>query len=717
MSGSVGIDIGNANTVVAVARNRGIDVIVNEVSNRSTPSLVAFGPKNRFIGESAKTQEITNLKNTIGSLKRIVGRSLSDPEVQYEKQFIPGELVDINGTVGVKVWYQGEQTAFTATQLLAMYLSKIKAITQAEIQMPVTDVVLAVPGWYTDAQRRALIDAGHIASLNPVRLVNETTAAALSYGVFRTFPDGQTKNVVFVDIGHSSYNVSVVAFKQGELKVLASAYDIHFGGREFDRALTEFFAKQFKEKYNIDVHENLKAYSRVLTQTERLKKILSANATAPLNVESVMNDVDVSSVLNRSELEELVKPLLDRLVVPLETAIKESKLSFEEIDSVELIGGCTRVPAIKDTISKFVGKPLSFTLNQDEAIARGCAFVCASHSPTLRVRPYKFEDVNQYSVTFQWEPVEGEDLSELEVFPHGNVVPSTKIITLFRDDTFDIEARYTYPDTLPGAVNTWIGKWTIKGAKPTEKGEAPAVKIRLRTDHSGLVTIDSAYTAVEEIVDEPVEESKKEGEEGKESSQPPKSRPVKKWVRKDTLAIIHGTTALEQSVKQSLIEKENQMVEDDKHVADTEDRKNALEEYIYDMRGKIDDRYADFASDEEKSKFRTMLDAAEDWLYDEGEDATKSQYIAKYDELNAVGGVIKGRYLQAEQEKREAEQRKRDEEQRRIQEEKEAAAAAAFAAAQKEKAEKEGEGEGMQVDGEEPSVEEPAVDSEMKDVD
>ncbi|KAK9469761.1 heat shock protein 70 family, partial [Lipomyces arxii] len=677
MSGSVGIDIGNANTVVAVARNRGIDVIVNEVSNRSTPSLVAFGTKNRFIGESAKTQENTNFKNTIGSLKRILGRSASDPEVEYEKKFLASEIVDINGAVGVKVLYQGEPAVFTATQLVAMYLSKIKATTSNEIKMPVTDIVLSVPGWYSDVQRRAIIDAAHIASLNPVRLINENTAAAISYGVFRTFPEGQTKNVVFVDIGHSSYSVSVVAFKQGELKVLSSAYDVHFGGREFDFAITEFFAEQFKEKYKIDVHTNLKAYSRVLAQAERLKKILSANATAPFNIESVMNDVDVSSAMTRSELEDLVKPLLDKLVVPLETALKESKLPMDQIDSVELIGGSTRIPSIKETIANYFGKPLSFTLNQDEAIARGCAFVCASHSPTIRVRPYKFEDVNQYSVTFQWEPVEGEDLSSLEVFPTGNVIPSTKIITLFRDDTFEIEARYTNPETLPGTVNPWIGKWTIKGAKPTDKGDAPAVKIRLRTDHSGLVTIDSAYTAVEEIVEEPAEEVK----EGEEPKEPVKTKQVKKWVRKDTLSIIHGTTSIDQSIKLSLIEKENQMVEDDKHVADTEDRKNALEEYIYDMRGKIEDKYADFSSDEEKSQFRAMLDAAEDWLYDEGEDATKSAYVSKYAELDAVGGVIKGRYLKSEQEKRDAENRKREEEERRIREEKEAAAEAAAAAA------------------------------------
>lgn len=627
--------------------------------------------------------------------------------MQYEKRFIAGELVDVNGTVGVKVKYLGETATFSATQLVAMYLGKIKQITANEIKMPVTDVALSVPGWYTDAQRRAIIDASHIAGLNPVRLVNETTAAAISYGVFRTFPEGPAKNVVFVDIGHSSYNVSIVAFKQGELKVLASAYDPHFGGRDFDYALTEHFATEFKEKYKIDVHENLKGYSRVATQTERLKKILSANATAPLNIESVMNDIDVSSVLQRSELEELVQPLLARLVAPLEKAIAESKLALDDIDSVELIGGCTRVPSIKETISKFFGKQLSFTLNQDEAIARGCAFVCASHSPTLRVRPYKFEDVNQYSVTFQWEPVADEDLSELEVFPHGNAVPSTKIITLFRDTDFDLEARYTNSTELPGGVQPWIGKWTIKGAKRSEKGDAPAVKIRLRTDHSGLVTVDSAYTAEEVTVEEPIEE-KVEGEEKKEgeSPAPVKTRTVKKWVKRDTLAIVHATTALEESYKNVLIERENQMVEDDKHVADTEDRKNALEEYIYDMRGKIEDRYADFASEEEKAKLRTMLDDAEDWLYGDGEDASKAQYVAKFEELNAVGGVIKGRYLQAENEKKEAEQRKKDEEARKVEEAREAAAAAAFAAAQKEKAAKE-----------EPKKEESKEDEEMRDVD
>ncbi|KAK9470244.1 heat shock protein 70 family [Dipodascopsis tothii] len=679
MSGIVGVDIGNANTVIGVARNRGIDVIVNEVSNRSTPTLVAYGRQNRFIGEAAKTQEITNLKNTIGSIKRLLGRSFNDPEIAHEQKFLASKVVDVDGQAGVEVNFLGETTKFTATQVVASFLGKIKTITANEIKLPVSDVVLAVPTWYTDVQRRAMIDAAQIAGLNPLRLVNETTAAAVGYGVLRQFPDGASKNVVFVDIGHSSLTVLIGSFKHGELKVLATAFDSHFGGREFDYALTEFFADQFKEKYKIDIRENGKAYNRVVTAVEKMKKILSANAQAPINIESVMNDVDVSSMLTRSELEELVKPLLDRLIVPLEAALKESKLSKSDIDSIEMVGGCTRVPAIKSTIQEFFGKQLSFTLNQDEAIARGCAFVCATHSPTLRVRPYKYEDVNPFSVTFSWEPV-AEDMSELEVFPRSNPVPSTKIITLFRSTDFDLEARYTDPSALPGAINPWIGRWTVKGAKPTESGEEPAVKIRLRMDHSGLVTVDSAYTAEEVTVEEPIEEPK-EGEDAKNVP----TKKVKKWVKKDTLSIVHASTSIEQSAKLALIERENQMVEDDKLVADTEDRRNAVEEYIYDMRGKIEDKYAAFSSDEEKTKFRAMLDDAENWLYEDGEDANKAQYIAKYEELDAVGGVIRGRYLKAEQDKREAEQKKRDEEAARLKAEKEAreaAAAAALAAAQ-----------------------------------
>jgi heat shock protein len=658
MSTPFGIDFGNSTSVIGVARNRGIDVVVNEVSNRATPSLVGFGMKNRFLGEAAKSNEISNLKNTVGSLKRILGRRSDDPALEIERKFFTAELADVNGLAGVKVQFQGETKQFNSIQLTAMYLNKLKTQTINEIKSQVSDVVLAVPVWYSELQRRAAADAAIIAGLNPVRIVNDVTAAAVGYGVFKTdLPEDKPRNVAIVDVGHSSFTISIAAFKKGELKILATAYDKNFGGRDLDLAIAHHFAKVFQEKYKIDVTTNPKAFSRVLTQSERLKKILSANSAAPFNIESLMNDIDVSASMTRDELEEYLAPYLERLRTPIEKALKDAGMTADDLESVEVIGGTSRIPSVKEKLSDLLGKPLSFTLNQDEAIARGAAFICAIHSPTVRVRPFKFEDLNLHSVTFQWQSVEGEDLSELEVFPSPGWFPNTKVITLFRSADFDLEARYTHPETLENGTNPWIGKWTVKGVKPSENGEAVAVKIKLRQDPSGFYNVESAYTAEEVTVEEPIEEEKtesKEGESKEATPEPPKTRTVKKWVKKDILKIVHAHTGLDEATRASLFELESQLTADDKLVADTEDRKNTLEEYIYDIRGKIDDLYADFASEQEKATLREKADAAEEWLYGDGDDATKAQYIAKYEELASIGNVIRGRYLSKIEEERQA---------------------------------------------------------------
>lgn len=615
--------------------------------------MVGFGVKSRAIGESAKSQEISNLKNTVGSLKRILGLNASDPNLANEKKFFTAELTDVKGHAGAKVRYQGKQTQFSSVQLAAMYFNKIKTITQHEVKGGnISDVVIAVPAWYSDAQRRATVDAASIAGLKAVRVVNDVTAAAVGYGVFKTdLPEDKPKIVAFVDIGHSDYTVSIGAFKKGELKILGTAYDRNFGGRDVDFAIANHFAEQFVTKYKIDVRTNPKAFSRVLTQAEKLKKILSANSSAPFNIESVMNDIDVSGSMTRDELEEYLKPLVANVPGVIEKAIKIAKVSKDEIDSIEVVGGTTRIPCFKDSIAQTFGKALSFTLNQDEAIARGAAFICAIHSPTLRVRPFKFEDINLHSVTFSWQPVDGEDLNEIEVFPQYSTYPSTKVITLFRSSDFDIEARYTNPETLEKGVNPWVGKWTIKGVTPDANGESSAVKIKLRNDPSGLYVVESAWVSEEIEVEEQIPVEKKEGEEEEPE---PQYRTVKKWVKKADLKVVHGHLGIDEALKSDFLEQEGQMAAADKLVAETEDRKNALEEYIYEIRGKLDDEYAPFASEAEKEKLQKLLLAAEDWLYDDGDDASKAQYIAKYDELAAIGNVIKGRYQSKIEEERQA---------------------------------------------------------------
>lgn len=655
MSTPFGVDLGNHNTVIACARNRGIDIVVNEVSNRSTPSLIGFGVKNRFIGETGKNQQTSNLKNTVENIKRILGLNHNDPDFEVEKKFFSCPLVENEeGGISARIRYLGKEQEFTTTQLAAMYINKIKDITQKETKGNIVDICLSVPVWYTEKQRRAAYDACKIAGLNPVRIVNEVTAAAVGYGVFKAndLPEDNAKKVAFVDIGHSSYQISIAAVKRGELKILGSAYDKHFGGRDFDYAIANYFADEFKDKYKIDIKSNPKAFYRVISAAEKLKKVLSANTQAPFNVESLMNDIDVSSSMTREQLEELVAPLLKRLHIPIEVALKDAGLKASDLDSVELIGGCTRVPILKTKLTEIFGTQLSFTLNQDEAIVRGNAFICAMHSPTLRVRPFKFEDFNPYTVSYFWDK-EDEDEDHLEVFPRGGSFPSTKIITLFRHGDFQIEAKYTKPEELPVGTETLIAKWNIKGVVPSKGESSIACKLKLRNDPSGFYTIESAHTVEEKIVKELVEKESKEGEEANEDEEP-EYKEVKKLVKKDDLKIECVCASLPSAVRQSLVEKENAMVMEDKLVADTEDRKNALEEYIYDLRGKLEDKYKDFASPEEKAKLSEMLMKTEDWLYDEGYDSTKAKYIAKYEELASIGNVIRGRYLAKEEEKKQA---------------------------------------------------------------
>ncbi|KAG7288023.1 Heat shock protein hsp88 [Staphylotrichum longicolle] len=723
----VGVDFGSLNTVVAVARNRGVDVITNEVSNRATPSLVGFGPKSRYLGEPAKTQEISNLKNTVGCLKRLVGRSFNDPDIQIEQKYISAPLVDMNGQVGAEVSYLGQKERFTAIQLVAMFLSKIKQTTASELKLPVSDLVMSVPAWFTDSQRRALIDAAEIAGLKLLRLINDTTAAALGYGITKLdlpAADETPRRVAFVDVGYSDYSCSIVEFKKGELAVKGNACDRHFGGRDFDRALVEHLQKEFLGKYKIDIFSNPKATTRVYAAAEKLKKVLSANQQAPLNIESLMNDIDVRAMITRQEFEAMIEPMLSRVDTVLEQALAESKLSKEDIDIVEVVGGGSRVPAIKERIQAFFGKTLSFTLNLDEAIARGCAFSCAILSPVFKVRDFAVQDVISYPIEFAWEKdadIPDEDTS-LTVFNKGNVMPSTKILTFYRKQPFDLEARYAKPEGLPGKVSPFIGRFSVKGVKATGGPEDFMIcKLKARVNIHGVLNVESGYYVEDQEVEEEIKEENGDadvsilmqtghsplsmvteevgvggpdgtsdrapkrrkietpasgGPEPKscedetgielttESSQKamdtdakdekPKTRKVKKQVRKGELPIVSATQTLEAAAKNQATEREAAMVMEDKLVADTEEKKNELETYIYELRNKLDDQYAEFASEEEKDKIREKLTASEDWLYDEGDDATKAVYIAKMDEIRALAGPVVQRHFEKVEAERQA---------------------------------------------------------------
>ncbi|KAG5462586.1 MAG: heat shock protein 70 family, partial [Olpidium bornovanus] len=561
----VGIDFGNLQSIIAVARNRGIDVICNEVSNRATPSLVSFGPRQRFVGESAKTQEISNFRNTVGSLKRLVGRSFKDPEIaSTEAAHINADLVEVEGGgIGVRVNYLGEEKVFSATQLVATYFSKLKDTILAETKQNVSsrpDVVISVPPWFTDNQRASIIDAADIAGLNCLRVMNDSTAcnilslgrrvlqygpycllasffelAALGYGITKAdLPEEKARHVMFVDIGHSNCSVAVVAFKKGELTVKSTVWDRDFGGRNFDELLVDHFAREFKtrfnahmqrgqnyaahatfasgnseqEKYNIDVTKNNKALFRLRTGCERLKKILSANSQAPLNIESIMEDKDVSSMLTRAEFETMSSQLLERVEPTLWKALKDAGLEIEDLDTLEVVGGCTRIPAVKERLASFIGREISTTLNQDEAVARGCALQCAIISPVFKVRDFAVNDIAPHPIKFAWKtlPGQSEADSQLDVFTRQQTVPSTKLLSFRRKEDFTVEACYADMSRLPPGTPEVVGRYHIKDVKPPVGEEIANVKLRARINLNGILSVEGAFL-VEEVKTEEKDEA------------------------------------------------------------------------------------------------------------------------------------------------------------------------------------------------------------------
>uniref|UniRef100_A0A914XFT4 Heat shock 70 kDa protein 4 n=1 Tax=Plectus sambesii TaxID=2011161 RepID=A0A914XFT4_9BILA len=302
----VGFDLGNLNCYIAVARQGGIEVITNDYSLHATPSCVSFGPKTRVMGDAAKQQANTNLNNTVINFKHLIGRRFTDQRTQQIRQWIPCEMIQLpDDHIGLKVNYLGEQRVFTPEQIVAALLVKLKQITENNLRevSKVTDCVVSVPYYFTDAQRRALLAATQMADLNCLRILNESTAVALAYGIYKQdLPaEGEkARNVLFLDVGHAASQAYIVAYNKGKLSMLGAAYDLDAAGRGFDGVLRDHFRHDFKERYNIDAATKPRAWQRLLEECEKLKKQMSANSTPiPINIECFMDDKDVSGKLQR----------------------------------------------------------------------------------------------------------------------------------------------------------------------------------------------------------------------------------------------------------------------------------------------------------------------------------------------------------------------------------------------------------------------------------
>ncbi|KAJ8466227.1 hypothetical protein OPV22_028779 [Ensete ventricosum] len=672
----VGFDVGNDSCVVAAVRQRGIDVLLNDESQRENPAVVSFGEKQRFLGAAGAASAARFPRSTVSQVKRLLGRPFRDPAVQDDLRRLPFPISEApDGGILIRICFLNEERVFTPVQILAMLLAHLKLIAEKSLETLVSDCVIGIPSYLTDLQRRAYLEAATIAGLKPLRLMHDCTATALGYGIYKTdlSARGSSFCVVFIDIGHCNTQVSVVSFGSERMNVLSHAFDANLGGRDFDEILFNHFTEKFKEEYQIDVHSNVRASIRLRVTCEKLKRVLSANAVAPLNIECLMDEKDVKGFIKREEFERLCSGLLDRLLEPCKQALVNAGLNQDRINAVELVGSGSRIPAITRILTEFFRREPSRTLNASECVARGCALHCAMLSPIFRVRDYEVQDSFPFSVTFATDEGPITTVSRNVLFAKGQPIPSVKMLSFYRTDAFKMEAFYANQSELPPGASLKISCFQV-GPFPVHEGGRHKVKVKVRLNLHGIVSVESASliedddnstvsrdaSRVDNMETEPATDLKSDStvhtaENGIYEHAEHESIPTSDTSKAERLRGRHELLITETvyggTTKEWLLEAQEQekwLAYQDKLMEQTKDKKNALEAYVYEIRNKLFERYRSFANDSEREGISVSLQQTEEWLYEDGDDETEKVYTSKLEELKKLVDPIENRYKDEE---------------------------------------------------------------------
>lgn len=678
---AIAFDIGDCFCKIGVAKSKTLGVMQNQVGKRKTSSVVAFTQENRLFDQEATAQALSNSKNTCTSFKSLIGKKFNDPDVQKEKPFVKQAMQETkDGGVGLQVKYLGKNTVVTPTQVAASLMVFLKEQAEKGLDSKLPECVIGCPPYWTEVERLAFLDAAKLAGINVSRLMNETTAVALDYGINLELAENSSKKSIFIDVGHSSVNVCAVEFwrKTGRvagLKVLSTASAPGIGGRSFSQILFKYFAEQIKSKYKLDVSTNQKAMSKLARTCEKIKTNLTANNKVPFGIEYLMNDQDVSGSIDRKDFESAAQPILTQMMVPIKKVLEETGLTASDLSTVEAVGGGCRIPCVKKAIKEFVGKELSFHCDADESCAKGLVLQAAMLSPSFRTREYQVVDICQQAIEVAWGPMNGDEEDKTLVFGAKNSIPSTKLISFNeRTQPFRLSARYVQP---PPGVAAELANFTVTGFPKKLVGEKAKVKVWMKLNIHGTVEIANAQLVetlpVEEEpameVETPDEakkeeekkeeakkdeakkdESKKEEEKKEEAAtdKEPKAeggaekkekKPKKKYHRTE-LKIASSNLALSADDYKMLEQIEAEMSSTDRLVLETQALRNDLEQYVLEMRGKVRGELKSYLSPEASTKFLEELQNAEYWIEDEGWDAQKSTLKKKLDELKVTGDPI-----------------------------------------------------------------------------
>lgn len=592
----IGIDLGTTNSAFAYLVAGKPEVIANAEGNRTTPSVVAINKGGeRLVGQVAQRQRVTNAKNTIYGVKRLIGRKWTDKEVQKDLDIMPYQIVEHKNGVAVKM---GDKD-YTPEEVSAMILSKIKADAEAFLGEKVTEAVITVPAYFDDSQRQATKDAGKIAGLEVKRIINEPTAAALAYGLEK----GKEEKIVVFDLGGGTFDVSVLELGDGVFEVKSTNGDTHLGGEDFDNTIVNYFLDEFKKTDGIDLRKDNAAMQRLKDEAEKAKKELSTTTEYEVNIPFITADADgpkhFELKISRAKLEDLVKELLNRLDGPVEKALKDAKLTKNDIDNVVLVGGMTRMPSVVERVKKLFGKDPMQGVNPDEVVAIGAAIQGG-------VLAGEVKDVLLLDVTPLSLGIETMGSVSTKLIERNTTVPTSKSETFSTasDNQPQVEIHVLQGEREFAQDNKSLGRFVLDGIAPAPRG-VPQIEVTFNIDANGLLNVTA-----------------KDKGTGKEQS----------------ITIQDSGNMSKEDIEKAQKDAEAH-ADEDKKKREAIDTKNSLENAIYQAK-KMPDEFKDKISDDDKKIIEDAVAEAEKHKGSDDKDELEAAVKALNDAIMPIGAKM-----------------------------------------------------------------------------